>query len=80
MRTECAFVQSMNRGSLRRHYFFEATSTEILMTGVLQWIGFALGISLLALGLKGFFSGLALPPNTPEHRAHGKGDNWRIDA
>jgi hypothetical protein len=24
------------------------------------------------------FRGLSLPPNSPEHRAHGKGDSWRI--
>jgi hypothetical protein len=49
------------------------------MTDVLQWIGFAFGIAILAVGLRAFFSGLSLPPTTPEHRAHGKGDSWRID-
>jgi hypothetical protein len=42
------------------------------MADVLQWIGLAFGV-----GVIGFFRGLSLPPNTPEHRAHGKGDNWR---
>jgi len=27
----------------------------------------------------GFFRGLSLPPNTPEYRAHGKGDNCAPD-
>lgn len=43
-----------------------------------QWIGLALGSGLVAFGVFGFFRGLSLPPNTPEHRAHGKGDSWRI--
>jgi hypothetical protein len=43
----------------------------------LQWIGLAFGIGVIAFGTIGFFRGLSLPPNTPEHRAHGKGDNWR---
>jgi hypothetical protein len=48
------------------------------MDDVWQWIGFALGAGILALGIKGFFGGLSLPPNTPEHRAPGKDDSWRI--
>jgi hypothetical protein len=43
------------------------------MTSIFQWIGLAIGF-----GVFGFFRGLSLPPSTPEHRAHGKGDNWRI--
>lgn len=42
------------------------------MTSIFQWIGLAIGF-----GVFGFFRGLS-PPSTPEHRAHGKGDNWRI--
>ena len=37
----------------------------------------AFGIGVIAFGLYGFFRGLSLRPNPPEHRAHGKGDNWR---
>jgi hypothetical protein len=48
------------------------------MDDVWHWIGFALAAGILALGIKGFFSGLSLPPNTPEHRAPGKDDSWRI--
>jgi len=48
------------------------------MTNFFQWIGLALGSALVAFGVFGFFRGLSLPPNTPEHRAHGKGDSWRI--
>ena len=47
------------------------------MADVLQWIGFAFGGSVIAFGMMGFIRGLSLPPKTPEHRAHGKGDNWR---
>jgi len=47
------------------------------MANVLQWIGVALAVGLIALGVTAFFCGLSLPPNTPEHRARGKGDNWR---
>jgi hypothetical protein len=47
------------------------------MVNVLQWIGLAFGIGVIAFGAIGFFRGLSLPPNSPEHRAHGKGDNWR---
>jgi hypothetical protein len=50
------------------------------MSDVLQWIGFAFfGIGILAVGLKGFCGGLSLPLNAPEHRAHDKGDGWRLD-
>jgi hypothetical protein len=34
------------------------------------------GIAIVAFGVTGFFRSLSLPPNTSEHRAHGKGDNW----
>jgi hypothetical protein len=47
------------------------------MTVVLQWIGFACGGGVIAFGVMGFIRGFSLPPNPPEHRAHGKGDNWR---
>jgi hypothetical protein len=50
---------------------------KVQMASVLQWIGLAFGIGVIAFGVMGFFRGLSLPPNTPEHRAHGKGDNWR---
>jgi hypothetical protein len=49
----------------------------VQMANVLQWIGLAFGVGLIALGVMAFFRGLSLPPNSPEHRAHGKGDNWR---
>jgi hypothetical protein len=47
------------------------------MAGVLQWIGLAFGMGLIAFGVMGFFRGLSLPPNTPRHRSHGKGENCR---
>jgi hypothetical protein len=47
------------------------------MADILQWIGLALGVGAIALGIAGFFGGLSLPPNTPEHRSRGKGDRWR---
>ena len=47
------------------------------MANVLQWSGFAFGVGVIAFGVIGFFRGLSLPPNTAEHRAHGKGDSWR---
>jgi hypothetical protein len=47
------------------------------MDSIFHWIILALGIGIIAFGLIGFFRGLSLPPNTPEHRAHGKGDSWR---
>jgi hypothetical protein len=47
------------------------------MADSLQWIAVALGIGFIAFGVIGFFRGFSLPPNAPEHRAHGKGDNWR---
>jgi hypothetical protein len=47
------------------------------LADVLQWIGFVFGGSVIALGMIGFIRGFSLPPNPPEHRAHGKGDNWR---
>jgi hypothetical protein len=50
---------------------------EVRMANILQWIGSAFGIGVIALGVSGFIGGLSLPPNSPEHRAHGKGDNWR---
>jgi hypothetical protein len=46
------------------------------MDNIFHWIVLALGVGIIAFGLIGFFRGLSLPPNTPEHRAHGKGDNW----
>ncbi len=49
----------------------------VQMADVLQWIGLAFGVGVIGFGVIGFFRGLSLPPNTPEHRAHGKGDNWR---
>jgi hypothetical protein len=50
---------------------------EVQMAGFLQYIGLAFGFAVIGLGLAGFFRGLSLPPNSPEHRAHGKGDSWR---
>jgi hypothetical protein len=47
------------------------------MASVLQCVGLAFGMGLIAFGVMGFFRGLSLPPNTPEHRSHGKGENWR---
>ena len=47
------------------------------MANVLQWLGVAFGLGVIALGLIGFFRGFSLPPNSPEHRSHGKGENWR---
>ncbi len=47
------------------------------MTSVYHWIGVAAGVGVIALGLIAFFRGLSLPPNEPDHRARGKGDNWR---
>jgi len=49
----------------------------VQIANVLQWIGLAFGVGVIAFGVMGFFRGLSLPANTPEHRAHGKGDNWR---
>jgi hypothetical protein len=42
------------------------------MANVLQWIGLAFGTGVIALGIYGFFRGLSLPANAPEHRAHGR--------
>jgi hypothetical protein len=50
---------------------------QVQMANALQWIGLAFGGGVIALGVSGFVRGLSLPPDTPEHRAHGKGDNWR---
>jgi hypothetical protein len=50
---------------------------EEQMASILQWVGLAFGMGLTAFGVMGFFRGLSLPPNTPEHRSHGKGENWR---
>jgi hypothetical protein len=47
------------------------------MASVLQWVGLAFGMGLIAFGVMGFFRGLSLPPNNSEHRSHGKGENWR---
>jgi hypothetical protein len=46
------------------------------MADILHWMGLAFGIAVIAFGVTGFFRGLSLPPNAPEHRSHGKGDNW----
>ena len=48
------------------------------MDGIFHWIGVAGGIDFIVVCLIGFVRGLSLPPNSPEHRSHGKGDNWRI--
>ena len=32
------------------------------MANILQWIGLAFGIGVIALGVSGFFRGLSLPP------------------
>jgi hypothetical protein len=42
-----------------------------------QWVGLAFGLGVVGLGVFSFYRGLSLPPNSPEHRAHGKGDSWR---
>ena len=47
------------------------------MANVLQWLGVAFGLGVIALGLSGFFRGRSLPRNSPEHRSHGKGENRR---
>jgi hypothetical protein len=47
------------------------------MASFLQYLGLAFGFAVIGLGLTGLFRGLSLPPNSPEHRAHGKGDSWR---
>ena len=48
------------------------------MENVWQWLGVGFGLGVIALGLSGFFRGLSLPPNPPEHRSQGgKGRNWR---
>ena len=47
------------------------------MDDIFQWVVAASAVGVIAFGMIGFFRGLSLPPNTPEHRAHGKGDNWR---
>jgi hypothetical protein len=53
-------------------------SAEVAMANVLQWLGVGFGLGVIALGLTGFFRGLSLPPNLPEHRSQGgKGENWR---
>lgn len=62
---------TVNRLPLRRDQWAEGPMDDIV-----QWIVAACGIGVLAFGLTGFFSGLSLPPNSPEHRSHGKGDNW----
>jgi hypothetical protein len=47
------------------------------MANVWQWLGVGFGLGVIALGLAGFFRGLSLPPNPPEHRAQeGKGRYW----
>jgi hypothetical protein len=41
-------------------------------------MGVGLGLGVMALGLTGFFRGLSLPPNAPEHRSQGiKAEDWR---
>ena len=48
------------------------------MANVWQWLGVGFGLGVIALGLAGFFRGLSLPPNPPEHRAQeGKERYWR---
>jgi len=51
---------------------------EDRMTSFFHWIGLAIAAGVVGLGVFAFFRGLSLPPNTPEHCAHGKGDSWRI--
>jgi len=51
---------------------------EVQMASFLHYIGLAFGLGVIGLGLTGFFRGLALPPNSPEHRSHDKGDSWRV--
>ena len=45
------------------------------MAIIFHWIGLTCGIGIVAFGLTAFFRGLSLPPNMPEHRAHGTDDN-----
>jgi hypothetical protein len=52
--------------------------SEEQMDNIFQWIFVALGIGIIAWGMTAFFRGLSLPPNSPEHRSHGKGETWRI--
>ena len=47
------------------------------MADVLQWMGVAFGLGIIAFGVSGFFRGLSLPPNTPEQRVHDRTDYWR---
>jgi hypothetical protein len=54
------------------------SENEAQLASVFHYIGLAFGIAVVALGVTAFYRGLSLPPNTPEHRAHGKGDSWRI--
>jgi hypothetical protein len=52
---------------------------EGCMDDIFQWIILALGVGIIAFAMIGFFRGFSLPPNPPEHRAHGgKGENWRV--
>jgi hypothetical protein len=65
----------MNQSRLRRD---QPPIDEAQVASFFQCIGLAFGIAVVALGVTAFYRGLSLPPNTPEHRAHGKGDSWRI--
>ena len=47
------------------------------MDNIFHWIFVALGFGIMAWGMTAFFRGLSLPPNSPEHRSHDKGENWR---
>jgi hypothetical protein len=46
------------------------------MSDIFHWILVAGGVGFMAVCLIGFIRSLSLPPNAPEHRSHGKGDNW----
>ena len=64
----------LNRLALRRDLTSKARGAD----DERQWLGVAFGLGVTALGLVGFFRGLSLPPNSPEHRSRGsKGSRWR---
>jgi hypothetical protein len=48
------------------------------MDSIFHWIGVVGAVGFVAVCLIGFVRGLSLPPNSPEHCSHSKGENWRI--
>jgi hypothetical protein len=69
-------VAALNRSASRGD--LTLGNAEVPMANVLQWLGVAFGLGVIALGLSGFFRGRSLPRNSREHRSHGKGENRRI--